>query len=280
MGDYRMRKFLVGAAMLMAVAAASGARASELYGGVIPPDVFTAPPAFAPPRAYNWTGVYIGINAGGGWDSSHWASSPWPSTPVGGSYSLSGALLGGTIGYNLQAGNSSFVVGMEADFAWSGIKGSIPPFMAQVIAFDPFGNQFAVPTPGCTPNCEIRNPWLATARLRLGYSFDWIVPIMPYVTAGLGAGRLEANIAGIPLGRQSANNVGWTVGAGVEMAISGPWTAKLEFLHIDLNGFSCDKACGNLNSQDPSGNLVFGGVNINAGVNVIRVGLNYRIWNH
>ena len=54
---------------------------------------------------------------------------------------------------------------------------------------------------------------------RLGYSFDWIVPIVPYVTAGMAAGRLEANVAGIPLGRQSANNVGWTVGAGVEMVI-------------------------------------------------------------
>src|SRR6516165_6265738 len=135
-----MRKFLVAAAMLVAVAAAGSARASEIYGGVIPPDVFTAPPAFAPPRAYNWTGVYIGINAGGGWDSSHWATSPWPASPMQGSYSLSGALLGGTIGYNLQAGNSSFVVGMEADFAWSGITGSSPAFLAQVRAFDLLGN--------------------------------------------------------------------------------------------------------------------------------------------
>jgi outer membrane immunogenic protein len=280
MGGCRMKKFLLGAAVLMGVAAATGARASELYGGVIPPDVFTAPPAFAPPRAYNWTGVYIGLNAGGGWDSSHWGSSRWQATPMEGSYSLSGALLGGTLGYNLQAGNSSFVVGAEVDFAWSGIKGSTPPFVAQVNSFDSSGNPIIVPTPGCAPNCEITNPWLATARLRLGYSFDWIVPIVPYVTAGMAAGRLEANVAGIPLGRQSANNVGWTVGAGVEMVISGPWTAKLEFLHVDLNGFSCDMACGNLTASDANGNLVFGGVNINASINIIRAGLNYRIWNH
>ena len=48
------------------------------------------------------------------------------------------------------------------------------------------------------------------------------------------------------------------------MVISGPWTAKLEFLHVDLNGFSCDMACGNLTASDANGNLVFGGVNINA----------------
>jgi len=153
-----------------AFASAIPAHASEIYGGVIPPDVFTAPPAFAPPRVYNWTGVYIGINAGGSWSSSDWAEDPWAASPMGGSYTLSGALIGGTIGYNLQAGTSSFVVGMEADFAWSNIKGTTPAFTAQVVSFPgPFpsaGPATITPTPGCTPNCEINSPWFATARLR------------------------------------------------------------------------------------------------------------------
>jgi outer membrane immunogenic protein len=269
-----MKKFLLGAAVLIGFAAAAPARAAEVYGGVIPPDFFTAPPAFAPPRAYNWTGVYIGINGGGAWGRNNWAETPWASTPMGGSYSLSGGLLGGTLGYNLQAGTSSVVLGAEVDLAWANIKGSTPPFVAQVVSFP---GPIITPTPGCTPNCEIANPWLATARLRLGYSFDWI---LPFVTAGVAIGRLEANVAGIPLGRQSANNLGWTVGGGVEMVISGPWTAKLEFLHADLNHFSCDKSCGNLSSFDPTnGNLIRGGVNINASENIIRAGLNYRIWN-
>ena len=232
---------------------------------------------FAPPRAHNWTGVYIGINGGGGWGNSRWASSPWPSTPMGANYSLSGGLFGGTLGYNLQAGTSSFVIGGEVDLGWANIKGTIPSFVAQVVSFDPAtGASMIIPTPGCVPNCEVNNPWLATARLRFGYSFDWF---MPFVTAGVAIGRLEANIAGIPLGRQSANNLGWTVGAGVEMVISGPWTAKLEFLHADLNGLSCDMACGNLVSVDASGNIVRGGVHINASENIIRAGLNFRIWN-
>ena len=125
-----MRKFLLGVALLTSFAAATGARASELYGGVVPPDVFTAPPAFAPPRPCNWTGVYIGLNAGGAWSSSPWNATPWPSNPLAGDFTLSGGLLGGTLGYNLQAGNSSFVVGAEADLAWSGIKGSTPAFVA------------------------------------------------------------------------------------------------------------------------------------------------------
>ena len=59
-----MRIFLAAVAVLLVAATAIPARAAEVYGGAIPPDVFVAPPAFAPPRVYNWTGVYIGINAG------------------------------------------------------------------------------------------------------------------------------------------------------------------------------------------------------------------------
>ena len=108
-----MKKILLGAAAFVAWAFAVPASAAEIDGGPIPPDFFTAPPAFAPPRAYNWTGVYIGINAGGGWGNPHWDTSPWPSTLMDGNYSLSGGLFGGTLGYNLQAGTSSFVIGGE-----------------------------------------------------------------------------------------------------------------------------------------------------------------------
>ena len=272
-----MKRVVLAVAALMAFAAAIPVDAAEIYGGAIPPDVFTAPPAFAPSRAYNWTGVYIGINAGGAWGHSNWGEAPWLSAPMEGSYSLSGGQLGGTFGYNLQAGTSSLVIGAEADLAWSSVKGTTPAFTAQVVSFNSAtGAPIVTPIPGCSPDCEVSNPWLATARLRFGYSFDWI---LPYVTGGVAVGRLEANIAGTPLGRQGANNLGWTVGAGVEMVVSGPWTVKVEFLHADLNGFGCDTSCGKLASFDVNGNLVPGGVHINASENIIRAGLNLRIWN-
>src|SRR3974390_547757 len=185
-----MRKFLLGVALLTSFAAATGARASELYGGGISPRVFTAPPAFAPPRPHNRTGVYIGLNAGGSWSSSPWNATPWPSNPMSGDSTLSGALLGGTLGYNLQADNSSFVVGAEVDLAWTSIKGSTPAFVAQVAGFDAHAHPIITPTRRCPPSCEIRNPFLATARLRFGYSFEWI---MPFVTASVAVARLQSN---------------------------------------------------------------------------------------
>jgi outer membrane immunogenic protein len=274
-----MKGLVLAAAALLACLSAIPARAAEVYGGAIPPDVFTAPPAFAPPRVYNWTGVYIGINAGGAWGPPPWVvSAPWISIPPEGKYTLSGGLLGGTLGYNLQAGTSSFVVGGEADFAFTNIRGTIAPFVSQVITFDPVtGNPIVTPTPGCSPNCEVATPWLATARLRFGYSFDWI---LPYVTAGVAIARIEADTAGLPFGRQSSNNLGWTVGGGVEIVIDGPWTVKLEFLHADFNGFSCTVQQVNR----PLGITLPGAcgpntVSINATENIIRAGLNLKIWN-
>src|SRR6516225_9606017 len=134
-----MKRVVLAAAALIAFAAAIPVDAAEIYGGAIPPDVFTAPPAFAPPRAYNWTGVYIGLNAGGGRGRVNWISMP---DGAAGDDRLSGALAGGTLGYNLQAGTSSLVLGGEIDLAWSSIKGTLPPNIAPVISTDPTtGNQ-------------------------------------------------------------------------------------------------------------------------------------------
>jgi hypothetical protein len=91
------------------------------------------------------------------------------------------------------------------------------------------------------PNCEIKTSWLATARLRFGYAFD---SIMAYVTAGAAISRLVASTAGAPFGTDRKNNLGWTLGLGVEFVIWGPWMVKAEYLDADLNGFTCNVACG------------------------------------
>jgi outer membrane immunogenic protein len=249
---------LIGTAALLAIAAASPARAADTEAVVVP-NVFTAPPAFparrepavipdgfAPPpafpavRLYNWTGAYVGINAGAAFGGVPWASTPDATT--GGS-SVSGALVGGTLGYNLQT-REPLVLGLEADLAWTGIRGTVPPL-------------------SCAPNCEIQEPWLATARLRFGYAFD---TIMPYATVGFAIARLTAGTVGRRFGTEGVNNLGWTVGAGVEFVILGPWRAKIEYLYADLNGFSCNIACGG------------GPISINVHESIVRAGLNYRIW--
>jgi len=58
------------------------------------------------------------------------------------------------------------------------------------------------------------------------------------------------------------------VGGGVEFVLSDRWTAKLEYLHVDLGGLSCDLSCGATI------------VSMNVSENIFRAGLNFRMFNH
>ena len=187
------------------------------------------PPAavYTPPPLYNWSGIYVGINGGGGWGTSDY-SAPFAS----GSFDTSGGLVGGTLGYNWQMGQ--VVVGLEGDLDWSNMRGSS--------------------VCGGITTCETRNDWLGTVRGRLGYAMD---RFMPYVTGGLAVGNVKTSVAGF--GDSSETRTGWTLGGGIEAAIAGPWTAKVEYLYVDL---------GNTGS-------VFGS-DASYKTNIIRAGLNYR----
>ncbi len=163
-----------------------------------------AMPTKAVPYApiYNWTGAYIGINGGGGWGRSD-VSAPFAS----GGFRTSGGVVGGTLGYNYQMGQTVF--GVESDVDWSNIRGSA--------------------TCGLGFSCETKNSWLATARGRIGYAFD---RFLPYVTGGLAVGDIKSSVAGV--GSSTTTKAGWALGGGIEAALSGPWTAKVEYLYADL----------------------------------------------
>jgi len=131
------------------------------------------------------------------------------------------------------------VLGIEGDGDWSGIKGST--------------NGIACPT----GSCNVRNDWLATVRGRLGY--DW-GRFMPYVTGGAAFGDIKMTPVG--LGSETDTRFGWTAGAGVEFAISGPWTAKVEYLYADLGDATCSAAtCGVSTNVDFNTSIVRGGLN-------------------
>ena len=130
--------------------------------------------------------------------------------------------------------------GLEGDTDWSGIRGS-------------FVNA------ACPAGCETQNNWLATVRGRLGYTVT--DRVMPYVTGGLAVGDVNAKVGGL-LGA-SDTKAGWTVGGGVEAALAGNWTAKLEYLYVDLGSVGCTVAtCGAPANVDLRANVVRAGVNL------------------
>ncbi|HLH98590.1 MAG TPA: outer membrane protein [Xanthobacteraceae bacterium] len=214
---------------LVLATAANGALAADL--SVAP--IYKAPPVVTPP-AYNWSGFYLGANGGGAWGTSGWDSA--------GSFHPSGGVAGGTAGVNWQFGSA--VLGVEGDVDWSTLKGSTT-------------------SAGCPAGCTTENDWLATVRGRAGYAFD---RVMPYVTGGLAVGDIKASTPGLP--GASQNNAGWTVGGGLELALTNNWSAKAEYLHIDLGnmncGFNCGAASGNVSLKS---DVVRGGVNFHFGGN-------------
>ena len=194
--------------------------------------VYKAP--VAAPVVGNWAGFYIGVNGGGGWGGSQWSGGAFDVDPSGG-------MIGGTIGYNWQLG--TWVLGLEGDADWSNIKGSYNGVLC-----------------GAAGACETKNDFLATIRGRVGYSFgQW----MPYVTGGVAIGNIKASYPGFT--EVSETNAGWTAGAGVEFAFAPHWSAKVEYLHVDLGDVSCGagSACNFVagNKVDFDADLVRGGIN-------------------
>jgi outer membrane immunogenic protein len=183
---------------------------------------------------YNWTGFYAGINGGYVWGQSDWDG------PIGYSNKPTGWLLGGTLGYNYQVG--SVVFGLEGDFDWADVKGS-----AACGAF----------------SCETKTSWFATARGRLGYSFD---RFLPYFTGGAAFSDVKASTTNPALTGASKTMVGWTVGGGLEYAFLGNWSAKIEYLYVDLGKFDCGAQCM----------AGFAINNVSMKENIIRAGLNYK----
>jgi len=219
---------LVPALALLGLAVAAPVRAADL--SVAP--IYKAPPVVATP-AYNWSGFYLGVNGGGAWGTSNWNSA--------GSRNLSGEVVGGTAGANWQMGHA--VLGVEGDVDWSNLKGTST-------------------AAGCPAGCTTNNDWLGTVRGRAGYAFD---RFLPFVTGGLAVGDIKAGTPGLTGATQT--NAGWTAGGGVEFALTNNWTAKAEYLHVDLGNMNCGFNCGGVANNNVSlkSDLVRGGVNFRFG---------------
>ncbi len=186
-------------------------------------------PAYVAPAASNWTGFYLGLNAGYGFGKSNWDVPAVSNSPKGG-------LFGVTLGYNYQTG--TWVWGAEGDFDISTMKAN------------------AVCGAG---TCETKNTWLGTARGRLGYAgwANWL----PYFTGGAAMGDIKATNSALT----SANKtkLGYTIGGGVEYAMMSNWSVKLEYLYVDLGKFDCGTAC----SATVPDNVSFHSNIVRAGVN-------------
>ena len=230
-------------------AAYAGLRGSMPPGG----PVFAAKPAApllakTPPAAVSWTGVYLGINGGFSFGASAWADSV--TGEASGTFATSGFVFGGTLGANYQVG--ALVVGVEGDGDWTDANG--------------FGTFTA--TPLCAGACITRNGWLSTIRGRVGYAFD---RFLAYGTGGAAFGNVQAGYSNDPV--SNATEAGWTIGAGIEVAVAPNWSARTEYLFVDLANGACTTDCA---IQNPNGPSLIPNVAVKFNESIVRAGVNYR----
>ncbi|KAB2886541.1 MAG: porin family protein [Pseudorhodoplanes sp.] len=139
----------------------------------------------------------------------------------------SGLMGGLQAGYNFQSGQ--FVFGAEADIQLSGAEDTFAPW-------------------------KFSNPWFGTVRGRAGVAMN---NVLFYATGGLAYGSVKGEISGLS---ESRLHLGWTAGLGVEVGFTPNWSAKIEYLYIDLaeRGYTVTGTDNGLDS------------------NLLRFGVNYR----
>jgi outer membrane immunogenic protein len=217
--------------------------------------IYSAP---VPPAVANWTGFYIGGNVGG--SIGIVGTTDTGTGPAGNTNTdrraLPGAIGGVQAGYNWQAG--LWLVGLEADWQWSGEESTRS--MSDTIA--------GVRLTGSDQE-RIRD--LTTVRGRLGYvhgDYLW------FATAGAAWSRIESNLTATVGGLATSTSLssirsGWTVGGGVETLLAPNWSAKLEYLYVDL---------GSITNVEARPLAALGTLTANESFSdhIIRVGLNYK----
>jgi outer membrane immunogenic protein len=232
-----MHKFLFGG-IALALLCAAPAMAADMP---IKEPIYTKAPVTA--SEYNWTGFYVGANAGysfGGGTDAHISGftdpggfgfgPPFNAVANGAmpltSYNTSGFLGGGQFGYNWQIARS-WVVGIETDFMGGKVN----------------GNETVVAQPACcvlnVTTVTQRLDWLGTTRARAGYAAgNWLF----YGTGGLAYGKVENSLfltlptnapPNFLFGPNANVQVGWAAGGGIEYGWNR-WLLRAEYLHFDL----------------------------------------------
>jgi outer membrane immunogenic protein len=258
-----MKRALIFASALMF--AAPVAQAADMALKAPPP-----PPA----PILSWTGLYIGVNAGGGWARTEWEHNHITDCSNGftvagcdtGGQSSNSFIGGGQIGARLQTGQFVFGIEGTADYANFHPSTIDPQFLALF---------------GATAIDSTRLRGLYTATAQAGIAWDrelW------YVKGGWAGSRVTQtlNFIGGDVGTVSHGANGWTIGTGLEYRLASlpNFSVGLEYDYVRLtagNSSTCTAGTGFIfNCTAPPAvftPLMFG--NFHANVNELLVRANY-----
>ena len=188
------------------------------------------PPVYIPPAPiFTWTGFYVGAQIGYAWGTSNTNVTDGFGDFVSFSTQNSGVIGGGHVGYNLQY--NQFVIGLEGDVDGTSLN--------KTISGTPFIEGLGAVPVTVTAKADI----LGSIRGRVGYAWD---RVLIYATGGVPFAGLEGTLYG-PFGGQvsaSTTRIGWTVGGGLEYAITNNWSIRAEYRYAQFghSSFAVDNA--------------------------------------
>jgi outer membrane immunogenic protein len=260
-----MKKILLGAAVAMlGIAPALAADMAPRY---------TKAPMAVPDAVYNWTGFYVGVNGGYGWENG-------TGDLVGnsGGIVIPAAIAGGTIPSHFNVRPEGWLAGAQAGYNWQvnhivfGVEGDIQAArIRQSVVLTAVGIPGVLFPTLSTASTQL--DWFGTARGRIGYAWN---QFMLYGTGGLAFGQVSdtATSATVPpppfgTGTSSSTRAGWAAGGGFEWAFMPSWSVKGEYLHVDLGSVTTRV----LFAVSPTDFLDY---RFRHNYDIVRVGLNYK----
>ena len=140
-------------------------------------------------------------------------------------YSWAGPYVGANVGY--QWGDITNSIASPSGFA-GGVQGGYNWQYGQFV----FGGEGDLQASGASDTFaawKFSNPWFGTLRGRAGFAMN---NILIYGTGGLAFGSVRAEALNLT---ETHSAAGWTLGAGAEIGITQNWTAKAEYLYVNLN---------------------------------------------
>jgi outer membrane immunogenic protein len=227
---------------ILAVVAFVALSSASAFAADLPMQAYKSAPIVAP--VYNWTGIYVGANAGygsGKQDPLGLFSNDFARF----NYTLSGGMIGGTFGAQIQSGH--VVLGLEGDIDWTSMRGS---GSGSVVKFGVLQG---------TATISSKVSVIDTLRTRIGYAQDnWLF----YGTVGVALTNdtssftqtvgFTCNTGVVACTSKVDWHAGLAAGAGVEYGLTPNLSTKLEYLWVGAG----------------AGNTLY--------ENMFRVGLNYR----
>ncbi len=261
----KFRSGVFGLTVTAALALAVSANAADMYqpaaGGY----------KDAPAPASIWSGFYLGLNGGYGWQNKTADVTNtfigFPNVDITNGFAAAGGFGGGQIGYNWQGRVLSphVVVGVEADIQGSGIRDSFSQNNSPGSGLFPYDDVF---------HSKASLDWFGTARARLGYAFD---RTLVYATGGFAYGSVNQQITAINDAHQLFEDVhkdglrtGFVLGGGAEYLIAPAWSVKAEYQYMDLGSST-------MTGTDPLMHSPMAVSSVSNTFNTVRAGINYHV---